>query len=55
MTDKIKVSYDLNKRLKDKLAIVALNKGMNQTKLLEEYITEGIEKDKKYLTSHLDE
>jgi hypothetical protein len=54
MSEKTKVSYNLNKKLKDKLSIVALNKGLRQTSLIEKYIKEGIEKDKEYLTSHLD-
>ena len=55
MTEKVKVSYDLNKKIKDRLTIVALNKGVKQTELLEDYIEYGLERDKKYLTSHLDE
>jgi hypothetical protein len=54
MVEKTKVSYDMNKKLKDKLTIVALNKGVKQIELLEDYIIEGLEKDKKFLTSHLD-
>ena len=52
--DTIKVSYDLNRKVKSKLVIIAENKGISQTKLLESYIKDGVEKDKKYLTSHLD-
>ncbi|KZX12879.1 hypothetical protein [Methanobrevibacter curvatus] len=52
--DTIKVSYDLNKKIKTKLVIIAENKGISQTKLLENYIKDGIKKDKEFLTSHLD-
>ena len=54
MVEKTKVAYDLDKKLKAKLTIVALNKEISQTKLLEEYIADGLKKDEKFLTSHLD-
>ena len=48
------ISYKIDKKLKTKLVIVAENKGITQTELLEKYIKIGMKEDEKYLTSHLD-
>jgi len=48
------ISYKIDKKLKTKLVIVAENKGITQTELLEKYIRIGMKEDEKYLASHLD-
>lgn len=54
ISETIKVSYNLDRKLKTKLVIIAENKGISQKELLEDYIKKGMKEDDKYLTSHLD-
>lgn len=55
MSEKVKVTYQLDKKTKTRLVIIAENKGVHQSDLINEYINAGIEKDKEFLSSHLDE
>jgi len=54
ISEKVKVSYNLDKNLKKQLVIIAENKEINQTQLLEQYIRQGVSQDKSYLSSHLE-
>lgn len=51
--NKIKSTYTLDDSLVSDIELIAKFKGKSKDELVEEYLTRGIKKDEKYLTSHL--